>query len=216
MSLIVICMLSFKEFHAVLNSLKFESGSRDQELRVLKENVSKLKEGIAELSSSINCFTNEDISASWNKDSDISKKTVDNTVDRKSNERTLKLPAESSRNISAATNGDTRSKQVSSKQQSETCQEELVSTVQEVIQSQGSPERPPLSRNKYGLKYRSVSINNDNRVKMLEGIERKTDQSFQNKSSSQTSDKLNLPTREALKKLQSTQKAGGTSARPKQ
>lgn len=189
-------MLSFKEFHAVLNSLKFESGSRDQELRVLKENVSKLKEGIAELSSSINCFTNEDISASWNKDSDISKKTVDNTVDRKSNERTLKLPAESSRNISAATNGDTRSKQVSSKQQ--------------------SPERPPLSRNKYGLKYRSVSINNDNRVKMLEGIERKTDQSFQNKSSSQTSDKLNLPTREALKKLQSTQKAGGTSARPKQ
>lgn len=203
-------MLSFKEFHAVLNSLKFESGSRDQELRVLKENVSKLKEGIAELSSSINCFTNEDISASWNKDSDISKKTVDNTVDRKSNERTLKLPAESSRNISAATNGDTRSKQVSSKQQS------LVSTVKEVIQSQGSPERPPLSRNKYGLKYRSVSINNDNRVKMLEGIERETDQSFQNKSSSQTSDKLNLPTREALKKLQSTQKAGGTSARPKQ
>lgn len=209
-------MLSFKEFHAVLNSLKFESGSRDQELRVLKENVSKLKEGIAELSSSINCFTNEDISASWNKDSDISKKTVDNTVDRKSNERTLKLPAESSRNISAATNGDTRSKQVSSKQQSETCQEELVSTVKEVIQSQGSPERPTLSRNKYGLKYRSVSINNDNRVKMLEGIERETDQSFQNKSSSQTSDKLNLPTREALKKLQSTQKAGGTSARPKQ
>lgn len=62
---------------------------------------------------------------------------------------------------------------------------------------------------------RSVSIKNDNRVKVLEGKERKTDQSFQ-KSLPQTKDKLNLPTRDAIKKLQLTPKAERTSARPKQ
>lgn len=212
----VIKCYSFQEFLANLNSLKIESGSRDKELRILKDNVSKLKEGIAELSSSISGLKNEDISASWNKDSDNSKRSVDKTADKEPKQRTLTLPADSSRNIPAPANVDCGRKQVPSKQQSETCQEELVSTVKEVIQSQGSSERPPLSRNKYGLKYRSVSIKNDNRVKVLEGKERETDQSFQNKSSSQTKDKLNLPTRDAIKKLQLTPKAGGTSARPKQ
>lgn len=212
----VIKCYSFQEFLANLNSLKIESGSRDKELRILKDNVSKLKEGIAELSSSISGFKNEDISASWNKDSDNSKRSVDKTADKEPKQRTLTLPADSSRNIPASANVDSGRKQVPSEQQSETCQEELVSTVKEVIQSQGSPERPPLSRNKYGLKYRSVSIKNDNRVKVLEGKERETDQSFQNKSSSQTNDKLNLPTREAIKKLQLTPKAERTSARPKQ
>lgn len=212
----VIKCYSFQEFLANLNSLKIESGSRDKELRILKDNVSKLKEGIAELSSSISGLKNEDISASWNKDSDNSKRSVDKTADKEPEQRTLTLPADSSRNISASANVDSGRKQVPSKQQSETCQEELVSTVKEVIQSQGSPERPPLSRNKYGLKYRSVSIKNDNRVKVLEGKERETDQSFQNKSSSQTKDKLNLPTRDAIKKLQLTPKAERTSARPKQ
>lgn len=212
----VIKCYSFQEFLANLNSLKIESGSRDKELRILKDNVSKLKEGIAELSSSISGLKNEDISASWNKDSDNSKRSVDKTADKEPKQRTLTLPADSSRNIPASANVDSGRKQVPSKQQSETCQEELVSTVKEVIQSQGSPERPPLSRNKYGLKYRSVSIKNDNRVKVLEGKERETDQSFQNKSSSQTKDKLNLPTRDAIKKLQLTPKAERTSARPKQ
>lgn len=216
LSLNVICLHSFQEFLANLNSLKIESGSRDKELRILKDNVSKLKEGIAELSSSISGFKNEDISASWNKDSDNSKRSVDKTADKEPKQRTLTLPADSSRNISASANVDSGRKQVPSEQQSETCQEELVSTVKEVIQSQGSPERPPLSRNKYGLKYRSVSIKNDNRVKVLEGKERETDQSFQNKSSSQTKDKLNLPTRDAIKKLQLTPKAEVYSARPKQ
>lgn len=212
----VIKCYSFQEFLANLNSLKIESGSRDKELRILKDNVSKLKEGIAELSSSISGLKNEDISASWNKDSDNSKRSVDKTADKEPKQRTLTLPADSSRNIPAPANVDCGRKQVPSKQQSETCQEELVSTVKEVIQSQGSSERPPLSRNKYGLKYRSVSIKNDNRVKVLEGKERETDQSFQNKSSSQTNDKLNLPTRDAIKKLQLTPKAERTSARPKQ
>lgn len=216
LSLNVICLHFFQEFLANLNSLKIESGSRDKELRILKDNVSKLKEGIAELSSSISGLKNEDISASWNKDSDNSKRSVDKTADKEPKQRTLTLPADSSRNIPAPANVDCGRKQVPSKQQSETCQEELVSTVKEVIQSQGSPERPPLSRNKYGLKYRSVSIKNDNRVKVLEGKERETDQSFQNKSSSQTKDKLNLPTRDAIKKLQLTPKAERTSARPKQ
>lgn len=216
LSLNVICLHFFQEFLANLNSLKIESGSRDKELRILKDNVSKLKEGIAELSSSISGLKNEDISASWNKDSDNSKRSVDKTADKEPKQRTLTLPADSSRNIPAPANVDCGRKQVPSKQQSETCQEELVSTVKEVIQSQGSSERPPLSRNKYGLKYRSVSIKNDNRVKVLEGKERETDQSFQNKSSSQTKDKLNLPTRDEIKKLQLTPKAGGTSARPKQ
>lgn len=216
LSLNVICLHFFQEFLANLNSLKIESGSRDKELRILKDNVSKLKEGIAELSSSISGLKNEDISASWNKDSDNSKRSVDKTADKEPKQRTLTLPADSSRNIPASANVDSGRKQVPSKQQSETCQEELVSTVKEVIQSQGSPERPPLSRNKYGLKYRSVSIKNDNRVKVLEGKERETDQSFQNKSSSQTKDKLNLPTRDAIKKLQLTPKAERTSARPKQ
>lgn len=216
LSLNVICLHFFQEFLANLNSLKIESGSRDKELRILKDNVSKLKEGIAELSSSISGLKNEDISASWNKDSDNSKRSVDKTADKEPKQRTLTLPTESSRNIPAPANVDCGRKQVPSKQQSETCQEELVSTVKEVIQSQGSSERPPLSRNKYGLKYRSVSIKNDNRVKVLEGKERETDQSFQNKSSSQTKDKLNLPTRDEIKKLQLTPKAGGTSARPKQ
>lgn len=206
----VIKCYSFQEFLANLNSLKIESGSRDKELRILKDNVSKLKEGIAELSSSISGFKNEDISASWNKDSDNSKRSVDKTADKEPEQRTLTLPADSSRNIPASANVDSGRKHVPSEQQSETCQEELV------IQSQGSPERPPLSRNKYGLKYRSVSIKNDNRVKVLEGKERETDQSFQNKSSSQTKDKLNLPTRDAIKKLQLTPKAERTSARPKQ
>lgn len=216
LSLNAFCLHSFQEFLANLNSLKIESGSRDKELRILKDNVSKLKEGIAELSSSISGLKNEDISASWNKDSDNSKRSVDKTADKEPKQRTLTLPADSSRNIPAPANVDCGRKQVPSKQQSETCQEELVSTVKEVIQSQGSSERPPLSRNKYGLKYRSVSIKNDNRVKVLEGKERETDQSFQNKSSSQTKDKLNLPTRDEIKKLQLTPKAGGTSARPKQ
>lgn len=216
LSLNVICLHFFQEFLANLNSLKIESGSRDKELRILKDNVSKLKEGIAELSSSISGLKNEDISASWNKDSDNSKRSVDKTADKEPKQRTLTLPADSSRNIPAPANVDCGRKQVPSKQQSETCQEELVSTVKEVIQSQGSSERPPLSRNKYGLKYRSVSIKNDNRVKVLEGKERETDQSFQNKSSSQTKDKLNLPTRDAIKKLQLTPKAERTSARPKQ
>lgn len=213
LSLNVICLHFFQEFLANLNSLKIESGSRDKELRILKDNVSKLKEGIAELSSSISGLKNEDISASWNKDSDNSKRSVDKTADKEPKQRTLTLPADSSRNIPAPANVDCGRKQVPSKQQSETCQEELVSTVKKVIQSQGSFERPPLSRNKYGLKYRSVSIKNDNRVKVLEGKERKTDQSFQNKSSSQTKDKLNLPTRDEIKKLQLTPKEG---ARPKQ
>lgn len=216
LSLNVICLHFFQEFLANLNSLKIESGSRDKELRILKDNVSKLKEGIAELSSSISGLKNEDISASWNKDSDNSKRSVDKTADKEPKQRTLTLPADSSRNIPAPANVDCGRKQVPSKQQSETCQEELVSTVKEVIRSQGSSERPPLSRNKYGLKYRSVSIKNDNRVKVLEGKERETDQSFQNKSSSQTNDKLNLPTRDAIKKLQLTPKAERTSARPKQ
>lgn len=216
LSLNVICLHFFQEFLANLNSLKIESGSRDKELRILKDNVSKLKEGIAELSSSISGLKNEDISASWNKDSDNSKRSVDKTADKEPKQRTLTLPADSSRNIPAPANVDCGRKQVPSKQQSETCQEELVSTVKEVIRSQGSSERPPLSRNKYGLKYRSVSIKNDNRVKVLEDKERETDQSFQNKSSSQTKDKLNLPTRDEIKKLQLTPKAGGTSARPKQ
>lgn len=212
LSLNAFCLHSFQEFLANLNSLKIESGSRDKELRILKDNVSKLKEGIAELSSSISGFKNEDISASWNKDSDNSKRSVDKTADKEPKQRTLTLPADSSRNISASANVDSGRKQVPSEQQSETCQEELVSTVKEVIQSQGSSERPPLSRNKYGLKYRSVSIKNDNRVKVLEGKERKTDQSFQ-KSLPQTKDKLNLPTRDEIKKLQLTPKEG---ARPKQ
>lgn len=216
LSLNAICLHSFQEFLANLNSLKIESSSRDKELRILKDNVSKLKEGIAELSSSINGLKKEDISASWNKDSDNAKRTVDKTADKEPKQRTLTLPAESSRNISASANVDSGRKHVPSKQKSETCQEELVSTVKEVIQSQGSSERPPLSRNKYGLKYRSVSIKNDNRVKVLEGKERETDQSFQNKSSSQSKDKLNLPTRDAIKKLQLTPKAERTSARPKQ
>lgn len=212
LSLNAFCLHSFQEFLANLNSLKIESGSRDKELRILKDNVSKLKEGIAELSSSISGSKKEDISASWNKDSDNAKRSVDKTADKEPEQRTLTLPADSSRNISASANVDSGRKQVPSKQLSETCQEELVSTVKEVIQSQGSSERPPLSRNKYGLKYRSVSIKNDNRVKVLEGKERKTDQSFQ-KSLPQTKDKLNLPTRDEIKKLQLTPKEG---ARPKQ
>lgn len=216
LSLNAFCLHSFQEFLANLNSLKLESGSRDKELRILKDNVSKLKEGIAELSSSINILKKDDISASCNKDSDNSKRSVDKTADKEPEQRTLTLPADSSRNIPASANVDSRRKQVPSKHQSETCQEELVSTVKEVIQSQGSSERPPLSRNKYGLKYRSVSIKNDNRVKVLEGKERETDQSFQNKSSSQTKDKVNLPTRDEIKNLQLTPNAGGTSARPKQ
>lgn len=212
LSLNAFCLHSFQEFLANLNSLKIESGSRDKELRILKDNVSKLKEGIAELSSSISGLKKEDISASWNKDYDNAKRSVDKTADKEPEQRTLTLPADSSRNISASANVDSGRKQVPSKQLSETCQEELVSTVKEVIQSQGSSERPPLSRNKYGLKYRSVSIKNDNRVKVLEGKERKTDQSFQ-KSLPQTKDKLNLPTRDEIKKLQLTPKEG---ARPKQ
>lgn len=203
LSLNVICLLSFQEFHAILNSLKTESGSRDQDLRVLKENVSKIKEGIAELSSNINCFKNEDISLTRNRDSDKSKETVDRTINREPKPRTFTSLAESGRNVSATANEERSSQQASSKQQ-------------EDIQLQGSPERPPLSRNKYGLKYRSVSIKNDNRVKVLEGKERETPQSFQNKPSPQTGDELNLPTRDALKKHQSTQKANGTKPRTKQ
>lgn len=198
------------EFHTILNSLKTKSCSRDQDLQTLKENVSKLNEEITKLSLGIDCFKNEGISVSRKRENANSKGAVDITKDGEPKQRTL-TPTESGKSERTATNGENQNCQASS----ETYSEKFGSTVKEDVQSQGSPERPPLCRNKYGLKYRSVSINNDNRVKVLECIERETPQSFQNKSSPQTRDGLNLPTRDALEKPQSNQKADGTRPTPK-
>lgn len=60
--------------------MKIESGSRDKELRILKDNVFKLKEGIVEFLLSISGFKNEDIFVFWNKDFDNLKRFVDKIV----------------------------------------------------------------------------------------------------------------------------------------
>lgn len=62
--------------------MKIESGSRDKELRILKDNVLKLKEGIVEFLLSISGLKNEDIFVFWNKDFDNVKRFVDKIVDK--------------------------------------------------------------------------------------------------------------------------------------
>lgn len=62
--------------------MKIESGSRDKELRILKDNVLKLKEGIVEFLLSISGLKNEDIFVFWNKDFDNLKRFVDKIVDK--------------------------------------------------------------------------------------------------------------------------------------
>lgn len=62
--------------------MKIESGSRDKELRILKDNVFKLKEGIVEFLLSISGLKNEDIFVFWNKDFDNLKRFVDKIVDK--------------------------------------------------------------------------------------------------------------------------------------
>lgn len=62
--------------------MKIESGSRDKELRILKDNVLKLKEGIVEFLLSISGLKNEDIFVFWNKDFDNVKRIVDKIVDK--------------------------------------------------------------------------------------------------------------------------------------
>lgn len=62
--------------------MKIESGSRDKELRILKDNVFKLKEGIVEFLLSISGLKNEDIFVFWNKDFDNVKRIVDKIVDK--------------------------------------------------------------------------------------------------------------------------------------
>lgn len=62
--------------------MKIESGSRDKELRILKDNVFKLKEGIVEFLLSISGIKKEDIFVFWNKDFDNVKRFVDKIVDK--------------------------------------------------------------------------------------------------------------------------------------
>lgn len=62
--------------------MKIESGCRDKELRILKDNVLKLKEGIVEFLLSISGLKNEDIFVFWNKDFDNVKRIVDKIVDK--------------------------------------------------------------------------------------------------------------------------------------
>lgn len=62
--------------------MKIESSSRDKELRILKDNVFKLKEGIVEFLLSINGLKKEDIFVFWNKDFDNLKRFVDKIVDK--------------------------------------------------------------------------------------------------------------------------------------
>lgn len=62
--------------------MKIESGSRDKELRILKDNVFKLKEGIVEFLLSISGLKKEDIFVFWNKDFDNLKRFVDKIVDK--------------------------------------------------------------------------------------------------------------------------------------
>lgn len=62
--------------------MKIESGNRDKELRILKDNVFKLKEGIVEFLLSISGLKKEDIFVFWNKDFDNVKRIVDKIVDK--------------------------------------------------------------------------------------------------------------------------------------
>lgn len=188
-------------------SLKTQSENRDQELRTLRERTSTLNKKVDQLSGSIHCLKKE-IPVYRKKGALKSKETTGlpcPTLKEGPTSMTLEIPA-SVTDLSAKSEPQKKRGSISSTNSTEVRREK---------KSHQPPPRPLLTRNDYGLKCRSVSTVEDNRVKCLEDRDRELFRTPLKSLSLDTDDKLNLPTRDECKKLLRTRKAGGTKPKLK-
>lgn len=189
-------------------SLKTQSENRDQELRILRERTSTLNKKVDQLSGSIHCLKKEGIPVYRKEGALKSKETTGlpcPTLKEGPTSMTLEIPA-SVIDLSAKSEHQKKRGSISSTNSTEVRREKKYHQ---------PPPRSLLIRNDYGLKCRSVSTVEDNRVKCLEDGDRELFRTPLKSLSLDTDDKLNLPTRDECKKLLRTRKVDGTKPKLK-
>ena len=182
--------LFVQELQTTLKCLKSQSGKSSEDLNILKEHLKKLNDHVAKLSSAVHRWSVVEKRGSTNSNVKLETRTRPTSADvyeessRKSNSL---IPYTASNSVSEHKHSES---QKSNENSTEPNTEENFEGEEFV-----KPVRPPLHKNKFGLKCHSVSPESDNRLRLPE------DNTSSGPSNSQTriADKLNLPTRQELK-----------------
>lgn len=187
---VVFLIFPLADLQSTIHFLKTQSGNRDQQLRIIREETSKLDKRVDQLSKSINrvqkttypLYRNAGAETTGlnipNSNEGPKSKTLEQTTSLIDVSDTLRSEPPKKLKFHFSTN----SAEVKRERKSE------------------SLPRQPLTRNEIGLKCRSVCTDDDNRVKCLEGRDRELFKTPSKSSSLETDDKLNLPTRDEWKR----------------
>eukprot|EP00105_Crassostrea_gigas_P025887 XP_011446616.1 PREDICTED: uncharacterized protein LOC105341673 [Crassostrea gigas] len=179
------------DLQSTIHFLKTQSGNRDQQHRIIREETSKLDKRVDQLSKSINrvqkttypLYRNAGAETTGlnipNSNEGPKSRTLEQTTSLIDVSDTLRSEPPKKLKFHFSTN----SAEVKRKRKSD----------------QPLP-RQPLAKNDIGLKCRSVCTDDDNRVKCLEGRDRELFKTPSKSSSLETDDKLNLPTRDEWKR----------------
>nr|XP_022331302.1 uncharacterized protein LOC111129304 isoform X2 [Crassostrea virginica] len=178
------------ELQTTLKCLKSQSGKSSEDLNILKEHLKKLNDHVAKLSSAVHRWSVVEKRGSTNSNVKLETRTRPTSADvyeessRKSNSL---IPYTAPNSVSEHEHSES---QKSNENSTEPDTEENFEGEEFV-----KPVRPPLHKNKFGLKCHSVSPESDNRLRLPEN------NTSSGPSNSQTciADKLNLPTRQELK-----------------
>ena len=182
-------VLFVQELQTTLKCLKSQSRKSSEDLNILKEHLKKLNDHVAKLSSAVHRWSVVEKRGSTNSSVKLETRTRPASAD---------VYEESSRKSDSLI-PHTASDSVSVYERSESQKSNENSTEPDTEENfEGEfvkPVRPPLHKNKFGLKCHSVSPESDNRLRLPED----STSSGPSNSQSCTADKLNLPTRQELK-----------------
>lgn len=182
---VVFLIFPFADLQSTIHFLKTQSGNRDQQLRIIREETSKLHvdKRVDQLSKSIHRVQKTTYPLYRNAGAETTGLNIPNSNEGPKS-RTLE------QTTSLIDVSDTLRSEPPKK-----LKFHFSTNSAEVKRERKSDQplpRQPLTRNDIGLKCRSVCTDDDNRVKCLEGRDRELFKTPSKSSSPETDDKLNL------------------------